>query len=585
MPSFNLSVIATLVLLSLPAPSFGDEKNHHLPLYRDLQETEIPPHKGCELMLKDKQDPMPMLVGKDFEAITTTDYRVEDEAGSTAAECRNGMAGGYPCKNVDLLSMIPLADLSKKIGGSTQEANDVWGWTDPVSKREFALIGMRRGTAFVEITDPVNPIYLGGLPTQGSGSSWRDIKTLGNFAVIVSEEGGHGMQIFDLKELLTVTSPQTFTNTARYTQIGSAHNVFVNEDSGFAYIVGQVPCSGGLHMVDLKDPRNPTYAGCYAADGYTHDVQCVMYKGPDTDYTGKEICFASNEDTVTIVDVTDKSNPVQISKRGYGASYTHQGWLTEDHSHFIFNDELDEYYGTVDKTSTHIMDVRSLRNPIYGGNWKGRTKAIDHNNYVLGDHIYQANYQAGLSILKMKNVATADFEETGYFDIYPSSNNNRFNGAWSNYPYFPSGTIVVSGIEQGLFMLKYNNPNNPPPTAPPPTTPPPTTPPTSCIDSKAWFVFTNKKGQTSKKSCKWVKNKKPGLCNKVKIQKFCPQTCGACEYECFNANKIEFYATWKATRKWTCKELSLLDRKKKNYWCTNKDGIATTCRGICKHCG
>merc|ERR1712038_1800938 len=158
----------------------------------------------------------------------------------------------------------------------------------------------------------------------------------------------------------------------------------------------------------------------------------------------------------TVVDVTNKSNPILLSRRSYNSRYTHQGWLTEDHSHFLFNDELDEAYGVVSKTTTHVMDVSNLNNIFYVGGYSGRTSAIDHNNYVKGDYLYQANYRAGLNVLKITDVTNAQFQEVGYFDVYPSSDSNSFNGAWSNYPYFPSGTIVVSGIEQGLFMLRFN---------------------------------------------------------------------------------------------------------------------------------
>jgi len=445
------------------------------------------PHYGCLLALKDREPPHDPLVGEGYEHITTRNYKVENEAGSMAAQCINGYAAGYPCNNVNLLSMLPISDLDAAVGTSSM-ANDIWGWTDASTGREFALIGLYKGTAFVEITDPVNPIYLGGLPTQGSGSDWRDIKTFGNHAFIVSEESNHGMQIFDLTNLLTASPGTTFSNTARYTGISSAHNIFINEDTGFAYIVG-ANCNGGLHMVDISDATNPESAGCFTGDGYTHDVQCVIYNGPDSTYNGNEICFASNEDTITIVDVTNKGSPNLISKQSYqNDEYTHQGWLTEDHSHFVFNDEVDEYNNVVPKTTTHVMNVSDLNNMIYVGTYSGRTNAIDHNHYVMGEYLYQANYRAGFNVLKINDVTNLEFEEAGYFDIYPSSDSNNFNGAWSNYPYFPSGTIIVSGIEQGLFMLQFQEPSptiSPVPTTSPTTlsptiSPVPTTSPTSC---------------------------------------------------------------------------------------------------------
>lgn len=207
-------------------------------------------------------------------------------------------------------------------------------------------------------------------------------------------------------------------------------------------------------MVDINDPLNPTFAGCYSDDGYTHDVQCVVYEGPDEEHRGKEICFASNEDTITIVDVSTKSNPILISRTGYQTSeYTHQGWLTEDHATFIFNDELDER-GLSVPTTTYAVDVSDLDNVGTVNKYEAATRAIDHNLYVRGNYVFQANYRAGLRILKIDDAATAKFTEVGVFDIYPQDDANLFNGAWSNYPYFPSGNVIISGIEQGLYVVK-----------------------------------------------------------------------------------------------------------------------------------
>jgi choice-of-anchor B domain-containing protein len=386
-------------------------------------------------------------------------------AAATNVLCSGGFADIYPCDNVDLEAFMPLAD----IGGtrSNSAANDIWGWTDPQTGTEYAIIGRVFGTSFVEISDPANPVYLGELVTHGAfGSSWRDIKVYADHAFIVSEARNHGMQVFDLTQLRNVTFPPvTFTETAHYDGIGRAHNIAINEDTGYAYIVGasgKGSCSGGLHMVDISTPTAPTSAGCFSNDGYTHDTQCVVYQGPDTTYQGREICFNANEDTLTIVDVTDKGAPVQLSRTGYsGVAYTHQGWLTPNHDYFVQNDELDETdFGH--NTRTRIWDVSDLTNLPAPTEFNGPTSAIDHNLYTKGDFAYEANYQAGLSVLDINDPLNAS--EVAFFDTYPDGNAPNFNGAWSNYPYFDSGIVIVSGIEQGLFVLRPNlGPvNNPP---------------------------------------------------------------------------------------------------------------------------
>lgn len=176
----------------------------------------------------------------------------ESVTSTAATPCVGGFAGIYPCSNVDLLAHLSLADLSAGAG------NDSWGWTDAFDGKEYALMGLNNGTAFVDISDPENPVYLGKLPTHTVNSSWRDMKVYADHAFIVSEASGHGMQVFDLTQLRNVVNPPvTFSNTAHYSQFGNAHNIAINEDSGYAYAVGTSTCSGGLHMVNIQTPTSP----------------------------------------------------------------------------------------------------------------------------------------------------------------------------------------------------------------------------------------------------------------------------------------------------------------------------------------
>lgn len=394
--------------------------------------------------------------------------------------CENGMAGDYPCSNIDLLGHLTTDDLlAEEHQGII--LNDIWGWTDPDTGKEYAIIGMANGTSFVDISDPENPIMLGILPEHhlaashrssgksiknsgkpehdGAKSIWRDIKVYENHAFIVSEDAGHGMQVFDLTDLRGVSGePVEFLEAGHYEGISNAHNIVINEATGYAYAVGAtgsaVCGAGGLHIINIQDPKNPVYEACFDNDGYTHDAQCVIYNGPDTDYQGKEICFDSNEDTITIVNVDNKDDIQQISRTGYdGSRYTHQGWLTEDHKFFLSNDELDEANNGVN-TTTFIWDVQDLDNPILIGKYIHSTKAIDHNLYIVGDRAFESNYNSGLRVLDIKNISNADLNLLGYFDTYPLNENTEFNGTWSNYPFFESGVIAVSDITNGLFLLK-----------------------------------------------------------------------------------------------------------------------------------
>ncbi|NVJ88446.1 MAG: choice-of-anchor B family protein [Flavobacteriaceae bacterium] len=378
-----------------------------------------------------------------------------DTTPSNKVVCTNGFAGQFPCNGYDLLLHMPMSTFG------TAEANDSWGWTDQTTGNEYVIMGVLDGTVFIDITDTDNPIYLGKLPTRTSSSDWRDIKVYNNYAFIVSEAFNHGMQVFDLTRLRTVSNPpETFTSDTDFTGFGNAHNIVINEDKGFAYVVGSNQFSGGPIFIDINNPLNPTIAGGFALGGYSHDAQVVTYIGPDSDYTGQEILIGSNGERfganeVVITNVTDKSNPVNISKISYpNDGYTHQGWFTEDQRYFLVGDELDEADGNVSNTRILIFDLLDLDNPVLLTEYFGPTEAIDHNGYVKGNTFYLANYRAGVRFHDISNIASGTMTEIGFFDTYPENDDPNFNGVWNVYPFFNSGKIVVSDIEKGLFILQ-----------------------------------------------------------------------------------------------------------------------------------
>jgi choice-of-anchor B domain-containing protein len=378
------------------------------------------------------------------------------------APCENGMAGEYECNSVDQLSFVSLADLGADVGNPSVGGNDIWGWTDPESAHEIAIMGTSDGTSFVDITDPREPIVIGRLETYTVPSLWRDIKVYQNHAFIGAEASGHGMQVFDLTTLRPFygqksESVRQLTARAHYGEFGNSHNIAINEATGFAYVIGSGTCSGGPHIVDIRDPANPEFIGCFDTDGYTHDTECVIYHGPDQEFQGREICFLYNENTLTIADVTDKTNPEMLSRTAYeNVYYTHQGWLAEDHAHLFMDDEIDELNGPIQNTRTLIWDTSNLRAPVHVNDFFSEMTVSDHNQYTKGDFIFQGNYKAGLRILHIDAVPGAPYvglQEVGFFDVAPGENTPGFEGTWSTYPYFPSGTIVATSMERGLFVL------------------------------------------------------------------------------------------------------------------------------------
>lgn len=366
--------------------------------------------------------------------------------------CEEGMAGTYPCSGYDLIARLSLEELD------ATSANDIWGWADASSGREFALIGLDNGTAFVEVTEPLLPVLLGKLPTATSSSAWRDIKVYGHYALIVSEAPSHGMQVFDLHRLLEIGEPPVvFDQDAHYAGFGNAHNVVVNPEEAMAYVVGTSRSDlygGGVHFVDLSDPLRPEGVGGFGEAGYTHDAQVVNYRGPDTNYTGRSILFGCNEDFVAIADVTDKENPRLISILTYAQKgYTHQGWLTEDHAYLLLGDELDEVQ-TGRPSRTLVVDLGDLDLPQVLAEYEGPTRAIDHNGYVLGSRFFLANYTAGFREIDISGISSGQLIEAAYFDTYPQDNSTAFQGAWSVYPYLPGGVVLISDIDNGFFAIR-----------------------------------------------------------------------------------------------------------------------------------
>ena len=384
-------------------------------------------------------------------------------------DCTSGVAADWDCEEYDLVSFLPVADMAPR--GVT--VNDVWGWTDPETGNEYALVGRRDGSAFVDVSDPLRPRYLGQLlrPEGSNPSTWTDIKVYQDHAFIVADGAGpHGVQVFDLTQLRNVTEPVTFEETAHYDGIASAHNIAINEDTGFAYTLGNraggETCGGGLHILDIGEPTNPTFAGCFAdiqtgraGTGYTHDAQCVTYHGPDEEHRGKLICMGSNETALSIADVTDPANPVALAMASYpNAAYAHQGWLTEDQRYFYMNDEGDEIAGTTPKTRTLIWDVSDLDDPQLVKEHMGTEASVDHNLYIRGNLMYQSNYNSGLRVLDISDPENP--VEVGHFDTVPYGDNSAGGGggSWSNYPYFESGVLIVTSSREGLFVLKKRQP-------------------------------------------------------------------------------------------------------------------------------
>ncbi|MFY0684122.1 MAG: choice-of-anchor B family protein [Balneola sp.] len=414
--------------------------------------------------------------------------------------CEEGLSNGeYPCENIDLMAIVTPQELDGLGISATANVrlNDIWGWTDPLTEKNYALVGLTNGVSFVDITDPTNPIVVGKLDESNisakyktlsdpnyeackvgigdmeyskslqEGSTWRDHKVFKDHLFIGSDAQPHGIQVFDLTKLRLYEGDfLEFDQDALYSGLANSHNVVINEETGYAYAVGVTNADecelGGLHIIDINDPKNPTFTGCYedtepprrnTNSAYIHDAQCVIYDGPDADYTGQEICFNAAERSLVIADVTDKDSLETVSFITQpNMYYAHQGWLTEDQEYFIMNDELDET-NLGRNTKTYIFDVRDLDNPVFVDFYTHNTTSIDHNLYVKDEFVYATNYNAGLRILKMDDISSAEMSLHAFFDTQPTTDQASFTGTWSSYPYFENGVVIASDIEDGLFIL------------------------------------------------------------------------------------------------------------------------------------
>jgi choice-of-anchor B domain-containing protein len=347
----------------------------------------------------------------------------------------------FASDGVNLEAWLPLSLIDNAASG-----NDCWGYTAP-SGREYAILGTSSGTNFIEVSDPANPIVVDFV--DGPDSLWRDVKTYQGYAYAVSEAGS-GIQVMDLVNI--DSGSVTLVNTITGPGSSATHNVAIDTDSGFLYRLGGA--NHGVRAYDLNgNPASPSFVGEWSAR-YFHDAQVVTYSsGPNA---GKQVLFGASglnggfdSTGLTVLDVTNKAAISVLDQAFYpGPGYSHQGWLSPDLQYFYLGDELDE--NGVTPSTTHMFDVSDPSNVLYVGKFDNGNTAITHNLYTLGNLIFAANYRSGLRVFDATN-PTSPFE-IGYFDTYPGSDSAEFNGLWSVYPYFPSGTVIGSDLERGLFV-------------------------------------------------------------------------------------------------------------------------------------
>ncbi len=393
----------------------------------------------------------------------------EDETSVAAVTpCAGGMAGAYPCNGIDLYARVPLS----AFGGNPASASNLWGYVDLDDNREYAIIGLRNGTGVVDVTDPANPVVVGTV--AGPSSQWREVKvyqrqntTTGKwdgYAYVTTEASGAGIQIIDLTNLPTSVSLAgtwsgvSTSHTALVSNVDWATSVANNPSfPPHLYINGANVGGGGFRIVSLANPTSLTEVGAFTG-AYTHDIYTHVFTDARANQCAAghnpcEVAFSfSGSSGLKVVDVTNKSALTTLSTFTYPQlGYCHSGWIAPNNQYLMLHDETDEQsFGF--NTRVRTVNIGSLTAPSLSNVYTGPTAAIDHNGYTKGNKFYYASYTRGLAVLDVSNANAPT--EVAFFDTYPSSNGASFAGAWGVYPYLPSGTLIISDIQSGLFVVR-----------------------------------------------------------------------------------------------------------------------------------
>lgn len=387
-----------------------------------------------------------------------------------AADCVQGLAGQFPCRNVDLQAQIPLNQFTSR----PLSAANVWGFEDQNDGREYAVIGLQNGAAVVEVTNPAIPRQVVTIP--GNASSWREVKiyqvfdVAGNrfraYAYITTEAEVSGLQVIDLSGLpATATLATTLVDTgsqhtAYISNIDYATNMALPGREALLFLAGSDVGTGSWRAYSLADPAQPQLVSMAPSTAqYVHDATSLHITDQRTTQCAAghnpcEVYVDFNENTVDLWDVSDKATPVLLSSTGYSDSnYTHSGWPTTDQRHIFIHDETEEINRGL-FTQIYTMNVEDLRNPFIVASYQGPDTTTDHNGYVKGDLLYVSHYRRGLVVFDVSDPEA--LREVANFDTFlePAGNSAGTDGAWGVYPFFPSGTVVISDISNGLFVLR-----------------------------------------------------------------------------------------------------------------------------------
>jgi len=403
----------------------------------------------------------------------------------TNVECVDGKADIFDCSNVDLISHMPLSAISI----SPAEASDIWGHVDLNTGKEYAIMGLRNGTVVVDVSDPSSPQEVGAI--SGQSVTWRDIKVYQYFdeslnlwqAYAYVTLDGANPSVTDHVTIINLNNLPHSINVVEHNEtVNNAHNVYIS-NVDYTYNIARPNMTPVLHLIGTErnigqyqnyslatpttlTPLSDNYNTTVDTGGrpYTHDGASITIdderKNRDCVNSNSSctVFIDFNETEMLLWDISDTDSVTSLGRGTYdNPQYVHSGWSTEDNMFVFLHDELDESRLGV-STTVRVFSIEDLNTPTLVGSWTGTSRAIDHNGFVRGNRYYMSNYQKGLTILDITDPTTP--QTIGYFDTYTPGNSVGFDGAWGTYPFLPSGNILVSDIDSGLYVLKDNTHND-----------------------------------------------------------------------------------------------------------------------------
>ena len=318
--------------------------------------------------------------------------------------------------------------------------NDIWGWVAPDST-EYAIMGLVNGVSIVSLADPSNATEVAFIP--GQNSTWRDIKTWGNYAYVTTDQPGttEGLLVIDMSHLPDSVSYYRWTpDLPDMGTLRTCHNLWIDEN-GYCYLSGCNLNAGGIIYLDVfSQPGTPIYVN-KGPNIYSHDV----YVRNDRMYTSE--IYGGD---LGVYDVSDKNNTQLLGRQQTPFEFTHNAWLSDDGTVCFTTDErANAPIGAYDVSDpSDIVELDQFR-PIetLGQN------VIPHNVHVWQDWLIISYYTDGGIIVDASR--PTNLIEVGNFDTFLGGNGG-FSGAWGAYPFLPSGIVLISDINSGLYVLGAN---------------------------------------------------------------------------------------------------------------------------------